>query len=82
MTRLDCNEVCIGHGVMGHMRHNADAEAQSHVSLDDIGIDGGQGNLRMQSRCLESAIQLRAAGEAEGVGNDGVLSQLLQRELG
>ena len=65
-----------------HVRHDAHAQPEAHVGLDHVGIGGGEHHLRRQAAPIEGLVQLGAAGEAEHIGDDRVLGQRLQGQLG
>ena len=70
VRHLECHEILIFTGVIGHVCDDADPQAQSNVGLDDIRIDGRECQSWMEPLGLKCPIQLRATGKAKGIGDD------------
>ena len=80
MAGVQGHEVGVGAGFVGHVGDDADAQAQPHIGLDHVRIDGGQHHIRFEALRLEGLVQLGTPREAEGVGDDGVAGHVAQRE--
>ena len=55
-------------GVVGD---DPDAHSQSDIGFNDIRVDRRKDYFRFHPNCCKGTIQMRATGEAKGVGNDG-----------
>ena len=64
-----------------HFCQYADTQTQLNISLDHIGINRGQRNVRLDVSCLEGGIDLAATAKREIVGDDRVLRDLRQRQF-
>ena len=82
MRHLECDEILIFSGVIGHVCDDADPQAQSNVGLDDIRIDGRECQSWMEPLGLKCPIQLRATGKAKGIGDDRKFSNRFDAERG
>ena len=58
------NQIGVGAVVLErHLGHNANAQAQAHVSLDHIRVNGFEGNTRMQVLGGKSLVDLGPSGK-------------------
>ena len=81
MAGVQGNQVTIDGLVMGHAGNNADSQAQPNIGLDDVRIAGGKHHFWFQALGAESALEGRLAVEAEDVGDQRVVDQVVQRDL-
>ena len=81
MRSVQRDQVLVGHLVHRHVRDDADAHAETHIGLDDIGVRGGQHHVGRQAVGLEGIVQLAAAGEAVGIGDQRITGQRLEGQF-
>ena len=62
------------------IRENPHPQPQLDVSLDHVGIDGFQHDVRRQVAQRERLVDLRAAGERVVVGDERVLGDIVERK--
>ena len=61
-----------------YMRAAPDAEPELDIGLDDIGVDGGEHDMRCHAGIAEGLVDAAASGHAVFVGDDGVARDVLQ----
>ncbi|VWX63261.1 conserved hypothetical protein [Burkholderiales bacterium 8X] len=76
--RLD-HQVGVGVVAHGHLGHDADAQAEPHIGLDDVGVDRLERDARRQLLLREGMVDARAAGERRVVGDDRLGGQVFER---
>ena len=74
---IDDREVAVLRGSIATLATMPTPEPEPHVGLDDIRIARRQRHLRRQSLAREYRVQRRGAGEAEHVGDQRILRQVL-----
>jgi hypothetical protein len=82
MTRIQGHEILIRAWIISHLGDDADPQPQSHIGLDHVCIDRGQGDARAKVGSLEGLIELRAPREAEHVSDNGEVRHFLQGQRG
>ena len=66
----------------GHFGHDADAQAQAHIGLDHIGVDGFEHDAGRELARREGMVDLAAPGEGGVVGDEGLVRQVVQAGRG
>ena len=72
------NQVGVQFRVVGHGGHDAHAHAQSDIGLDHIGVGGSEHDLGLEAGAVKGLIQLRAPGEPENIGHDGIIGYVAE----
>ena len=78
---VECSQVVAIVTIVGHACDDADAEPHSHVSLDHVGVTRRENNVGLQSLFGECAFQRRLTAEAEHIGHQRILREILESDL-
>ncbi len=81
LAGIEHHQVAIELGVDRHFRHDTHAQAQTNVSLDHVGVGGGEYNFRCQAAMTEGFVEFRTTGETEHVRHDRVFGQRFESQL-
>ena len=57
LAGVEHHQVVIELGIDRHFRHDADPQAQAHVSLDHVGVGGGEHHFRREATMTERFVE-------------------------
>ena len=81
LAGIQAHQVTVKLGIDRHLGHDAHAQPQAYISLDHVGVGGGEHHLRGQAAVVERLVQLGTASEAEHVGDNRVFGHRFERQL-
>ena len=78
MRGINLHKIMIQLLVVGHARNQANTQTKPNIGFDNISVDCGKNDFRVQASIIKGLVQLRATCESGCIGHDGVFSNRLQ----